>query len=115
KRRAWTVDFNGMDFVVVDGLRLVAGAVRMSGNHCALQNCTATYMSHFTIVPWSPFDGSGGAADGHQGIVAAGSHNTIRGCTIAYTAGSALVLAGDGNLVLRCSIHDVDYSGTYGE
>lgn len=115
KRRSWTVDFNGKDYVVVEGLRLAAGAVRMSGNHCALRDCTATYMSHFTLVPWSPYDGSGGASDGHQGIVSSGSQNTIKGCTICYTAGSAIVLAGEENLVLRCVIHDVDYSGTYGE
>jgi hypothetical protein len=115
KRRAWTIDFNGKDFVVVKGLHLFAGAVRMSGNHCALKNCTATYMSHFTIVPWSPFDGSGGAADGHQGICCTGTQNAIDGCRISYTAGSAIVLSGDGNLVLRSIIHDVDYSGTYGE
>jgi len=115
KRRAWTIDFNGRDFVVVDGLHLVAGAVRMSGNHCALLNCTAAYMSHFTIAPWSPYDGSGGAGDGHQGIISSGNRNTIKGCTICYTAASAIVLAGDENLVLRCVIHDADYSGTYGE
>ncbi len=115
KHRAWTIDFNGEDYVVVDGLHLVAGAVRMSGNHCALRKCTATYLSHFTIFPWSPFDGCGGAADGHQGIISSGNRNTIKGCTISYTAGSAIVLSGEGNLVLRSTIHDVDYSGTYGE
>ena len=115
KHRAWAVDFNGKDFIVVRGLRLFAGAVNMSGNNCRLENCLAAYLSHFTLFSWSGYDGNGGAADGYQGIVVSGSDNAIVGCTIAYTAGSAIVLGGKRDLVLRCSIHDVDYSGTYGE
>ncbi|MFA5058818.1 MAG: alpha-L-fucosidase, partial [Opitutaceae bacterium] len=113
KRRAWTVDFNGKDFIVVRGLRLVAGAVNMNGNHCALRDCDASYLSHFTLFPWSGYDGKGGAADGYQGIVVSGNDHVVRGCTIARTAGSGVVLTGARNLVSRCIIHDIDYSGTY--
>lgn len=114
KRRAWTVDFNGQNFVVVRGLRLFAGAVRMNGNHCALQNCQASYLSHFTLPAWSSEDGKGGAEEGYQGIWVSGDDNLITGCTIVNTAGSAIVLIGRRNCVQRCEIHDVDYSGTYG-
>jgi hypothetical protein len=115
KHRAWTIDFSHNNYVTVTGLQLFAGAVNMDGNGCSLINCSATYMSHFTLFPWDSGDGDGGASSGYQGITIGGNSNVVSGCTITKTAGTAIAIEGSGNLVIRCLIHEIDYSGSYGE
>jgi hypothetical protein len=118
KRRPWTIDFNFNNYIVVSGLQLVTGAVNMDGNDCSLVNCKATYMSHFILFNWYNGDGDafGGGSSGYQGITINGNDNLVNACTVIYTAGSGINIPnGSGNVILRCLIHETDYSGSFGE
>ena len=71
------------------------------------------YPSHFTYFTWGGMASDGGVDKGHNGILVQGTDNAIRGCTIKYSAGSGIVIKGARNLITRCQISDIDYSGTY--
>ena len=112
KQRTVCIDFNAQSHVVVKGMDVTAGTVRLVGNSCTLENSRVSYASHFTYFPWSGYAADGGAQDGHNGILIEGDDNVVRGCTIQYSAGSGIVIKGARNLVTRCVISDIDYSGT---
>lgn len=113
KQRALCIDFNLKSHVVVRGIDVKAGSVRLAGNSCTLENSEVRYLSHFTCFPWSGYSASGGADEGHNGILVQGDDNVIRECAIKYSAGSGILIKGARNLVTRCLISDIDYSGTY--
>ena len=113
KQRTLCVDFNGQSHIRVKGLEIQAGSVRMVGDSNVLEDCTVRFPSHFTIFPWSGLDSAGGADSGHNGIFVLGDDNVVRGCTIRHSAGSGIVLRGARNLITRCEISDINYSGTY--
>ena len=112
KRRNWCVNVNGFDHVTVRGLKTIGGAIRLNGTGNVLENCDASYLSHFMV--WT--NGSarnGGRAEG-GGVVVSGTGNTMRGCTIHDTAGSGVFTTGSSHVVTRNTIYNSDYSGTYG-
>jgi hypothetical protein len=51
---------------------------------------------------------------GHNGVLVRGARNVVSGCTIAWSAGTGLIVEGSDNQIIRNTIRDVDYSGTYG-
>jgi hypothetical protein len=111
KVRNWTVNINGHDNIVVSGLNLRGGAVRLNGSGLVLEDCDARYLSHYlTFSQGSAVNG--GLAQG-GGVVVSGSNNVVRRCSIYETAGSGIVASGTSHLLTRNSVHDVDYSGTY--
>lgn len=113
KQRTLCVDFNGQSHIRVNGLVIQSGSVRMVGNSNVLKDCTVSFPSHFTFFPWSGYVSDGGADSGHNGILVLGDNNVVRGCTIRHSAGSGIVLQGARNLIGRCEISDINYSGTY--
>ena len=113
KQRNLCVDFNGQSYVVVQGIGITTGTVRLVGNSNLLENCTVTYPSHFTRFPWSGYSSEGGVDKGHNGILIQGNRNTLRGCDVRYSAGSGVVVKGFKNVVTRCEISNIDYAGTY--
>jgi len=113
KQRNLCVDFNGQSHVVVQGIEITTGTVRLVGNSNLLENCTVTYPSHFTRFPWSGYSSEGGVDEGHNGIRIQGNSNTLRRCDVRYSAGSGVVVKGFKNVVTRCEISDIDYAGTY--
>ena len=113
KQRNLCVDFNGQSHVVVKGIEITTGTVRLVGNSNLLENCKVTYPSHFTRFPWSGYSSDGGVDEGHNGILIQGNGNTVRGCTVRFSAGSGVVIKGFKNVVTRCEISDIDYAGTY--
>lgn len=113
KQRALCIDFNKQSHVVIQGVDVRAGSVRLVGSSCTLENSEVSYVSHFNCFPWSGYAANGGADEGHNGILVQGDDNVIRGCTIQYSAGSGILIKGARNLVTRCLISDIDYSGTY--
>jgi hypothetical protein len=113
KRRAWCVDFNRQSWIVVDGLDLFGGSVRLVATNCVLLNCDARYLSHFTYFPWSGYNSDGGVDEGKNGNYVHGNNNVISNCAIQHSAGSGIVINGASNLVTRSNVSDIDYSGTY--
>lgn len=113
KQRNLCVNFNGQSHVVVKGIEITTGTVRLVGNSNLLENCVVTYPSHFTRFPWSGYSADGGVDEGHNGILMQGNSNTIRGCVVRFSAGSGVVIKGFKNVVTRCEISDIDYAGTY--
>lgn len=111
KRRLWCVDFNGQSWIVVRGLNLWGGAVRMNGNDDSLENCSGQFLSHFMIIS-DGTDEDGGIEPG-GGVVVTGNSNTVRNCTLFNTAGSGVLCSGTNNRIVRNLIYNTDYSGTY--
>lgn len=105
RRRTYTLDCNGKNYIVVRGLNLRCGDVRMNGTGDVLDRCEASHLSHFLTY-----------ANGYQnsnGIVVSGTGNTVSNCTIHDTAGCGLLVTGTGHLLTRNTISNTDYSGTY--
>jgi parallel beta-helix repeat protein len=113
KRRTLCIDYNGQSHVAVKGINVTAGSVRLVANSCTLESSRLIYPSHFTYFTWGEMASDGGVDKGHNGILVQGTNNTIRGCTIKYSAGTGIVIKGAQNLITRCQISDIDYSGTY--
>jgi hypothetical protein len=111
KRRNWCLDLNGKNYVVVSGLNLLGGAVRLKGNGNVLQNCRGQFLSHFTKIIYG-YDENGGTEPG-GGVVISGNNNLVRGCTLWNTAGSGVNSSGKSNVITRNIIYNTDYSGTY--
>jgi hypothetical protein len=111
KRRNWCVDVDGCNFIIIRGLQLRGGAVRLRGNGNLLENCRARFLSHFLTYAWG-YAYDGGIQPG-GGVVLDGVNNTVRGCTISDTAGSGIISSGGGNSIARNFIYNTDYSGTY--
>lgn len=111
KRRDWCIDINHQDYIVVRGLWLRAGAVRMQGSGNVLEDCDATFLSHFQKFTWGYACDGGTPAGG--GVVLHGDNNVVRRCVIGNTAGSGIVSSGTGNIITRNLIYNTDYSGTY--
>ncbi len=113
RRRAWCINFNSQSWIIVRDFDLVAGAVKMSCNHCTLEHCRGRYMGNFTYMPNGAPNGAIGASSGDCGIAIKGNDNTIKHCRLAWSAGSGIVLDGRQNRIKRNIIRDMDYSGTY--
>ena len=111
KRREWCIDLKNRNYIVVRGVWLRAGAVRMQGSGNVLEDCNATFLSHFQTFT-SGYACDGGTSAG-GGIVVNGNNNVVRRCVIANTAGSGIVTSGSGNIITRNLIYSTDYSGTY--
>lgn len=111
KRRNWCINVGGYQYLTLRGLRTIGGAIRLDGSGLILENCDATYLSHFLV--WS----NGGTVNGGRteggGVVVSGTGNTVRGCTIHDTAGSGVTTSGSGHLITRNQLFNIDYSGTY--
>ena len=106
KTRDQALVLRGRSHVVVAGLQLFGGAFDLTGaNHCLLENVTSYYSNHFTRTARR--------VPPHPANRINGSHNTVRRCHIAYTAGTGLDVQGEGNTLTNCVIHDIGYMGTY--
>ena len=112
KRRAWAIDLEGLSYIRVQGLNIFAASVRMTGDNCVVENMRAKYLSHFTHTG-DGFYGLAQADQGRNGILIRGRGNDLRVCTLAYSAGCGVILAGTGNRVADCVIHAMDYQGLY--
>jgi len=111
KVRPWTIDLDGRSHWILRDLQLVGGAVRLRGEHLVLDRCELRHPTHFlTFALGYGYDGGlpqGGA------ILFEGRQSTVRACVVRASAGSGINLKGEGHLVTRNQLHDIDYSGTY--
>ena len=111
KRRDWCVDLKGRNNIIVQGLNLRAGAVRLQGNGHKLLNCRAQYLSHYLLISQGYLENGG--TDQGGGVFINGTNNVVSGCTLFDTAGSGIYSQGGSNLITRNVIYNTDYSGAY--
>lgn len=105
KQRACAFNLKQLSHIELYGLRVFGAAVDMSGSrHCLAENCRMEYVDHFREI------------DKHTTSqprnVVTGEGNVWRRCLIAYSAGTALRLAGKNNRLENSIVHDADYSGS---
>jgi hypothetical protein len=104
KQRDYAVDLSKLGYVEVKGMEILGAAVSMAEAHdCLLQDCRLHYVDHFRDF------GADGAPRPKNLIT--GRNNEWRHCLIAYSATAGLLLSGEGNRLVNCVVHDVDYSG----
>ena len=112
RRRSQVVNIKDKNHIVLRGLKLTAGTLRIKGDHNVLEDCEGSYLAHFMHYT----DGyaiDGGNQNG-TAVEVDGDGNVVRGCRFAKTAASGIGLRGRDNLVTRCRIEETDYAGTYG-
>jgi hypothetical protein len=112
KRREFTIDLTKKDHIVIRGLTLEGGAVRMRGNHNRLEHCTLRHASHFLNFS-SGYSQNGGRPEG-SAIDLGGADSTVSHCTVSMTAGCGILIRGERNQVTRSLVEDIGYAGTYG-
>jgi hypothetical protein len=112
KRREFTVDLSSKDHVVICGLALEGGAVRMLGNSNRLEHCSLRHASHFLNFS-SGYSQNGGRPEG-SAIDLGGADSSVSHCTVSMTAGCGILIRGQRNEVTRCLVEDIGYAGTYG-
>lgn len=112
KRREFTVDLSNKDHVVIRGLTLEGGAVRMRGNGNRLEQCSLRHASHFLNFS-SGYSQNGGRPEG-SAIDLGGNDSSVSHCTVSMTAGCGILIRGQRNEVTRSLVEDIGYAGTYG-
>ena len=112
KRRVWTVDLGKHDHIVIRGLTLVGGAVRVQGDHNLMENCKLRHASHFLVFN-KGYSQDGGRPEG-AAISLTGKNNKVGHCHVSMTAGCGILVRGQHNEVTRCLVEDINYAGTYG-
>jgi hypothetical protein len=112
KRRKYAVNVSNKDHIVIRGLALEGGAVRLTGSNNLLEHCTLRQASHFLSFA-SGYSQNGGRPEG-SAIDLGGTDSTISHCTVSMTAGCGILIRGQRNEVTRCLVEDIGYAGTYG-
>ena len=105
KQRALAFDLKQLSHIEVHGLRVFGAAVDMSGSrHCLVEECRLEYVDHFREID--------NYRTPQPRNVVSGESNVWRRCLIAYSAGTALRLAGKNNTLENSIVHDADYTGS---
>jgi hypothetical protein len=112
KRREFTIDLTNKDHIVIHGVTLEGGAVRMRGNGNRLEQCSLRHASHFLNFP-SGYSQNGGRPEG-SAIDLGGTDSAVSHCSVSMTAGCGILVRGQRNKVTRCIVEDIGYAGTYG-
>jgi hypothetical protein len=106
KVREQVLVLRGRSYIEVVGVELFGGAFDLSrANHCLLENVKSFYSNHFARTDRK--------VPPYMANRVQGSHNTLRRCHIANTAGCGVDIQGEGNTLTNCVIHDIGYMGTY--
>ncbi|MGW7680338.1 right-handed parallel beta-helix repeat-containing protein [Kribbella sp. NPDC054772] len=112
KSRDLAFDLTSASYTTVRNLDLFGATLKTSGTGNVFDGLDARYLTHYTqlTAPGTSCNVSVGASTGLQ---LRGSNNVLQNSTIAYSAGSGVLLAGTGNRVDNNKISTVDYMGTY--
>lgn len=105
RQRGLAFDLSGKSHIRIRGFRIFSATVEMrDSEHCLMEECHVKYPSHFVECNgW-------GTGMNDTGVVVSGSHNEVKRCSIAWSAGNGVTLLGTANKVTDCLIHDVDYA-----
>lgn len=106
KRRDLAFDLTAKAYVRIEGLNVFAATISMANaSYCVVDDCDLKYLSHFVDCAgaWDTRDDTG--------VIMSGSHNTVSGCVIEYSAGNGVAVLGSDNEVIDCLVRDADYAG----
>jgi hypothetical protein len=121
KRRQYAFDLRGKSNVTIQGISIFASTVMMdsSSSNNVLDRLNVQFPSHFTTLPAAPWDQDGSGFSilrvhsSDSGVIIAGTGNTLRNSTIAYSAGAGVALEGNNSLITNNLIDHIDYIGNY--
>jgi autotransporter-associated beta strand protein len=104
RNNKYAIDFGGQSYVNVNGLRIVAGAVKMDGGNNTLSNSQ--------VLNSTPEDLTT-SSESYAAVEISGHDSTVQGCEIARTwgAGVQVTPSGQNNTIANNTIHDVNYHG----
>ena len=101
------IDLSGLNYVKVEGFRVLAGGVNLTtSNGCTLKGLNVSYPS-FTRADFGTH-----VISGRTGVYVVGNNNTVRECEVSWSWGSGIVLNGNDNRVINNYIHHVNLIGT---
>jgi len=107
KHRLYAFDLDGLSDITVRGFSFFAAGVTTDANSngIILSDLDMQYVAQTGTIPdvWT--------APEVAGVYLNGSGDVLRDSTIAYSAADGVCLAGAGDTVQGCVIHDTDYSG----
>jgi hypothetical protein len=105
KRRTDAVDLSGRSHIVLDGLHVFAGGIRMddTSSHNTLHRVTARFVSH----SWSRDIGA------RAGILVHGSNHLLLSCDLGYSSASVVSVEGRDHRIINCLIQRGGYAGLW--
>jgi Right handed beta helix region len=106
KRRLYAFDLSGKSNINIGAFNIFASTITtdMNSSQILIDGINAVYPSHFAAL-----NRIGQFAGWDTGIILKGSNNTLKNCTVAYSAGNGVDLVGTNHKVTNCTIHDVSY------
>ncbi|MCB0132138.1 MAG: carbohydrate binding domain-containing protein, partial [Caldilineaceae bacterium] len=110
RQKTWAANI-AASHIVLRNLDFVAGQIHLIGNANTLDNVKVNYGTHFVFR--KTIGEFNGVEHGTNGVYFKGNDNVMKNSEIAYSAGSGMVMEGNGNMVKNCLIHDFGYMGTY--
>ena len=107
KARNYAFEVRNLDYIEVSGFHFF-GATFIFENcdHCVVENCHLVWPTYARRIndpaaePWT------------DRTLVAGSHNTVRKCSLAYSPTSGLVMLGSDNVAEDNLIHDICWYGS---
>jgi Right handed beta helix region len=107
KRRLYAFDLSGKSNINIGAFNIFASTITtdMNSSQIVIDGINAAYPSHFAAL-----NRIGQFAGWDTGIILKGSNNTLKNCTVAYSAGNGVDIVGTNHKVTNCIIHNVSYS-----
>jgi len=126
KKRQLAFDLRKRSRVRIVGIDVFAASATLdSATYCAIDNCSFTYVSHYTWLD----DGRDGYIDDHAqkstgpsgappgrgevGLFLGGDHNALTNSRVTYSAGASVFLSGLYDTIANCVLDESGYAGTY--
>jgi hypothetical protein len=119
KSRLLVADLASRSNIHLEGLQAMGGSMSLeNAEQCIIDDCHFYYITHMYLLEdyergsytyGSPYDPS----SGYKGIYISGKDNVFKNSTVAYSAGSGIILDGTDNEVRNCRIHSCNYVGSY--
>ncbi|MEY2598789.1 MAG: hypothetical protein RLZZ142_1048 [Verrucomicrobiota bacterium] len=108
KGRTWCVESRGVTQAGLKNLRFLGGALRLDGEQLVVERCEVSHPSHFDGGGWY-----GSGKEHERGVLVSGKGNRIMDCLLERSAGAGVSVLGTGHEVLRNTVRDSSYAGTY--
>ncbi len=110
QRRQYGFDLAGLSNIHLIGLTFFADTIETDSRSRGLlfDSLSIQYPNQFTANsnPWTIADDAS-----NSGLALYGSGNVLKDSTLEFSAGNGVLLAGSNNTVQGSTIHDVDYTG----
>jgi hypothetical protein len=116
KRRQLAFDLSGRSYIRIKDLSVRAASMRLeNAEHCTVDNCDLTYISHYTrhYGIGKIEHGRDTIRSGETGIYVSGRDNAFLNCSVRFSAGTGFHLRGYHHTIHNCLIDEVSYVGHY--